>query len=95
MESTTNYSLTRRLSIPYAEAVRLVKVAPKKEGFGALTEIDVGLLLPCNVVVYEDDDGSVVSAFDPRVALGLAEKPAQAEVGEEARGRRQRVLEHL
>jgi uncharacterized protein (DUF302 family) len=33
-------------------------------------EIDIGLLLPCNVVVYATDEGSVVEALDPEVALG-------------------------
>ena len=38
----------------------------------ALTEeIDIGLLLPCNVVVYqnEPDEGSVVSVIDPEVMV--------------------------
>lgn len=58
-------------------------------------ELDVGLLLPCNVVVYEDDGGSVVAAFDPEVAMGLADNPDLSEIAREAKERLQRALERL
>ena len=34
-------------------------------------ELEIGLLLPCNVIVYEDDGGAVVSIMDPVAALGV------------------------
>jgi len=39
-------------------------------------EIELGALLPCNVVVYRRDDGQVgVSAVDPSVMLSVADNP--------------------
>jgi len=49
-------------------------------------ELEVGLLLPCNVIVYEDDAGrTIVSAMAPVAALGVVGgNPALAEVAQQA-----------
>ncbi|MFC7045797.1 DUF302 domain-containing protein [Halobacteriaceae archaeon GCM10025711] len=59
-------------------------------------DIDVGALLPCNVVVYEADDGSVVvSAVDPKTLLDVADDPDLEPIGEEVRERLERALSTL
>ena len=58
--------------------------------------LDVGLLLPCNVTVYEEGAGSVVTAVDPVEMLGvLKADPVAHEVAVEARTRLQRVIAGL
>ncbi|MBX6772495.1 MAG: DUF302 domain-containing protein [Chloroflexi bacterium] len=59
------------------------------------TELDIGLLLPCNVVVYEDDGGSVVEVMDPEAALGIVGNPAVAPIAREAKERLQKVIARL
>lgn len=58
-------------------------------------EPDVGLLLPCNVVVRQDADKVVVEALDPEVQLGIADNPALAAMARDARERLTRALERL
>jgi uncharacterized protein (DUF302 family) len=58
-------------------------------------ELEIGLLLPCNVIVYEDGNGSVVSAMDPRAALAVAGNEALRPIAEEARARLERVIQKL
>lgn len=56
-------------------------------------EVDIGLLLPCNVVVRELDDGrTMVEAIDPIQQLSVADNPALPELAREVRGRIDRVL---
>ncbi|WP_435146302.1 DUF302 domain-containing protein [Halobaculum sp. P14] len=57
------------------------------------TELGLGVLLPCNVVVYEADDGSVaVRAVDPTVMLSVVDDPELDDVASEVRERFERVL---
>ncbi len=64
----------------------------------ALTaERDIGLLLPCNVVVYEGDEPgtTVVAAVDPVVQLGVTGREELEPLAREVRARMERVLEAL
>lgn len=57
---------------------------------------DIGLLLPCNVVVREEDDGSIwVGFMDPETVLQLVDKPDAHALGKEVRARLQRVCDSL
>ncbi len=59
-------------------------------------EPDIGLLLPCNVVIREDDDGSMVVSFmDPQAVLTLVERDDVAELATEVRSRLERVRDSL
>lgn len=59
------------------------------------TELDVGVMLPCNVVVYEDTPtSSVVCAIDPMQTIA-ADDPALRSIAEDVRGRLTRVLDKL
>jgi len=55
-------------------------------------EPDIGLLLPCNVVVYERDGRTVVAALDPRAMLGMAQAEGVDDVADDAGGRLRRAL---
>jgi uncharacterized protein (DUF302 family) len=129
---STAYGFSKKLDMPYEQAVAKATAALKEEGFGVLTEIDVkatlkkklgadfrryvilgacnppfayqalqaeleiGLLLPCNVIVYETEDGgSVVSALNPMAALGVVDNPAMNNVAEQVTAKIKRAVDSL
>jgi uncharacterized protein (DUF302 family) len=58
-------------------------------------ETDLGVMLPCNVVVYEDDQGkAVVVAIDPMQTVAAA-NPKLSDIAGEVRQRLSRVLEKV
>ncbi len=59
-------------------------------------EPDIGLLLPCNVLVREEDDGSVTVAFmDPSAVLTLVDKESIGELAGQVREKLMRVKDSL
>jgi len=58
-------------------------------------EIDVGLLLPCNVIVYEDSRGTVVSAVDAAKQLSLIGNSELAGIAAQVNEKLQRVIESI
>ena len=61
------------------------------------SETDIGLLLPCNVIVYQgvEEGTSVVGVLDPKVQLGITGRADIDHLAEDVRTRMGRVLEAL
>ena len=58
-------------------------------------EPDIGLLLPCNVVVRAEGNGSRVEVADPQAMLGIVGNEELNAVSDEAKQRLQRVVSSL
>ncbi len=56
---------------------------------------EIGLLLPCNVIVYEKGDKTIVSAFNPMQAAGFLEDAEIKSVAEDIGARLARVVASL
>ncbi|HQF41413.1 MAG TPA: DUF302 domain-containing protein [Ignavibacteriaceae bacterium] len=58
-------------------------------------EEEIGLLLPCNVIVYEKDDKTVVSIFDPMIMTEVIDNPKVKPVAEEVKKKLEKVFQAL
>ena len=90
-------TLKQKLDIDFRRYVILGACNPPLAHRALTTELEAGLMLPCNVIVYEDDSGagSVVAVVDPHVMLATAVHPDLLPVADEAAARLGRVLAAL
>ena len=65
---------------------------PQLASRGLAIEPDLGVLLPCNVVVRRDGDQTVIAAMEPLAAMALAANPDLEPVATEARERIERAI---
>lgn len=60
------------------------------------SENKIGLMLPCNVIVQEHENGTVeVSAVDPIASMGAVENEALASIATEVQGKLKSIIENL
>lgn len=131
LQSEISYGFSRKLNLPFAQAVERVRETLKAEGFGVLSEINLkekmkeklgvefreyvilgacnpplayqalqeeialGLLLPCNVVVYEQDGQSVVAAIDAGKMLSIVGNPKLEAAAAQVNEKLQRAITNL
>lgn len=60
-----------------------------------LAEEEIGLLLPCNVIVYEKEGKTAVSAFDPMMMTMIVDNERIQPVAVEIQQRLKRVIERM
>jgi uncharacterized protein (DUF302 family) len=90
--------LKEKLGVDFRRYVILGACNPSLAYKTLQEELEIGLLLPCNVIVYESEDGqgSVVSAVDAKAMLSVVgERPGLDAVATEVNERLRRALESL
>lgn len=58
-------------------------------------EKEIGLLLPCNVIVYKDGNKVFVSAIKPTTAMGMIENPILADISKKIEEKLTKVINNL
>ncbi|HEY6843809.1 MAG TPA: DUF302 domain-containing protein [Thermoanaerobaculia bacterium] len=86
--------LHEKLGVDFKRYVILGACNPPLAYKALQAEPEIGLLLPCNVIVYENDDrSSIVAAVDPdSMATVVGDNPAVQEVARDARARLEKAL---
>ncbi len=88
-------TLNEKIGVDFRRYAILGACNPNLAHAALSADLDVGLLLPCNVTVYEDGDGSQVSLIDPVGMLAPAGMGELAAVAEDAQARLGRVAAAL
>ena len=88
-------TMKQKLDLDIPAYVILGACNPGLASAGLAAEPDLGVLLPCNVVVRTDGDRTVVAAMEPLAALRLAGNPALEPLAVEAHERIERAIASL
>ena len=90
-------TLKQKLDVDFRRYVILGACNPPLAHRALSSDLEIGLMLPCNVIVYETADGafSVVAVIDPHAMFGVSANPALAAVADDAAARLRRVLAAL
>jgi uncharacterized protein (DUF302 family) len=87
--------LKEKLGIDFKKYVILGACNPANAHKALLAEEDVGLLLPCNVIVYDRNGRTVVSVIRPTVAMQMVDNPGLKTIAEEVEAKLESVIASL
>ena len=88
-------TLKKKIDVDFKKYTILGACNPPLAHRALQTEEEIGLLLPCNVIVYEKENKSVISIFDPALMTKVVENEKLYPIADEVREKLQRVFEAI
>lgn len=88
-------TLKRKLDVDFNKYIILGACNPPFAYKALQAEEQIGLLLPCNVIVYEKEGRTVVGIFDPMTMTKMVENEALKPIAEDVAARLQRVFQAI
>jgi uncharacterized protein (DUF302 family) len=85
-------TLKKKIDVDFKKYTILGACNPPIAHKALQTEEELGLLLPCNVIVYEKDDKTKVSIFDPMLMTNIVDNEQMEPIAKEVKEKLQRVL---
>lgn len=94
-EIDVSATLEEKLGVEFDDYVILGACNPENAYEGLQEEKELGLLLPCNVIVYRDNNRTYVSAVKATEALGITENDELNTVAEEVENNLKNFIDDL
>jgi len=85
-------TLQKKLGVDFTRYLILGACNPPLAHRALQVEEQIGLLLPCNVIVYETGGKTAIGVFDPMVMMVVLEKEEMRPIAEEVKRKLERVL---
>lgn len=85
-------TLKKKINVDFKRYVILGACNPPFAHQALSVDEEIGLLLPCNIIVYEKDGSTVVRAFDPMTMVRILGNDSVADVAKEVEARLRRVI---
>lgn len=88
-------TLKKKLNVDFQNYVILGACNPPSAYQALQAEVEIGLMLPCNVIVYQKDDAVFVSAVMPTVAMGMIDNEALKNVAINIENKLKKAVDNL
>ena len=88
-------TLKKKIDVDFKKYTILGACNPPIAHKALQTEEELGLLLPCNVIVYEKDDKTIVSMFDPMLMTDIIKNEQMEPIAKEVKEILQHVLAEI
>ena len=88
-------TLQKKLNVDYPQYVILGACNPRSAYQALQAEKEIGLLLPCNIIVYEHKGKVTVAAIRPTVAMQMTENTKIEDIAKEVEKKIQKVISQL
>ena len=85
-------TLKNKLNVEFSKYVILGACNPTFAHKALLADYQIGLLLPCNIIVYEKDGKTNLSIFDPMIMMKIMEDESMLLIAGEIKQRLERIL---
>jgi uncharacterized protein (DUF302 family) len=86
-------TLKEKINVDMSRYVILGACNPPFANQALAVEQEIGLLLPCNVIVYETENATMVSAFEPMTMMAVLDSPGMKPIAEEVQSKLHRVID--
>lgn len=94
-EINVSETLKKKLTVDYPEYVILGACNPQSAYAALQAEKEIGLLLPCNVIVYKDNQKVTVAVIRPTIAMQMTDNSKITAIAEEVEEKLKNVISQL
>jgi len=88
-------TLYKKIGVNFDKYIILGACNPQFAHKALLNERDIGLLLPCNGIVYEKENKIFVAMINPIVGMSFVENPSLEGIAKEVTKKLQRVIDNV
>jgi len=88
-------TLEKKLGVAYGNYIILGACNPPFAYESLKAEKDIGMLLPCNIIIYEEGNQVFASAILPTVAMGMVDNPKLNRVARTVEEKLKKVIDNL
>ncbi len=88
-------TMKKKLNADYNNYIILGACNPEFANKALLIEYEIGLMLPCNVIVYEKNGKIFVSAIMPTVAMGMIENPSLLSIAKKVESKLKKAVDSI